>query len=572
MKEFSLNPALLKRFVAIAKPYWFSEEKWKARGLVALLAGLMLTETWFNVYLNKQTGELTSALAAQDAARFWHSIRLYCASLVVAVTVYSFYYFVRDQLSLHWRRWLTHRILGRYFEHRAFYRILRDAAIDNPDQRISEDISTFTSRSISFLLIFGGAVLQLLAFSDVLWSISKILVFFLVFYAVGGTWVTLSVFGGKMVSLNFNQLKREANFRFGLVRIRENAESIALYSGEGQEHLQLRSLFGAIFSNMDKLIRWTLRFSFFQYTYSLFTWVLPSIILAPRVLSGELEVGRVIEAVGAFTAILGALTVFIDNIESLSRFAAGITRLDRFMKFLVPKQLKEEPGRGKIATREGEKLSFEDVTLQTPGYERILVKALTLSAGKGESLMIVGPSGCGKSSLLRALAGLWDSGAGCIERPKIKDMLFIPQHAYMILGNLRSQLLYPNIEREVSDEELSDVLKRVNLPELIERCGGFDAELDFEKILSVGERQRLAFARVLLQGPSYALLDEASSALDPENEASIFSQLIATSITLVSVSHHQELVKYHSHVLEMKGDGGWVLHSAAEFRFARNMG
>jgi putative ATP-binding cassette transporter len=572
MKEFSLNLKLFKRFAAIAKPYWFSEEKWKARGLVALLVLLMLTETWFNVYLNKQTGELTSALAARESARFWHAIRLYCASLVVAVTVYSYYYYVRDQLSLHWRRWLTHTMLRRYFANRSFYKILRDDAIDNPDQRISEDIATFTSRSISFLLIFGGAVLQLLAFSQVLWSISKILVYFLVFYAVVGTWVTLGVFGGKMVSLNFHQLKREANFRFGLVRIRENAESIALYGGEHQEQSQVRSLFGAVFANMDKLIRWSLRLSFFQYTYSLFTWVLPSIILAPRVLSGELEVGRVVEAAGAFTAILGALTIFVDNIDSLSRFAAGITRLDSFIRFLVPKQLPPDPARGKILTREGENLSFEDVTLQTPNYERVLVKGLTLSAGSGQSLMIVGPSGCGKSSLLRAMAGLWDSGGGCIERPKIVEMLFLPQHAYMIMGSLRSQLLYPNIERSVSDDELSEVLKRVNLPKLVDRCGGFDVEMDFEKILSVGERQRLAFARVLLQGPRYALLDEASSALDPDNEASIFTQLIETSITLVSVSHHPDLVRYHSQVLEITGDGGWKLHSPDQFRFDRNMG
>ena len=185
--------------------------------------------------------------------------------------------------------------------------------------------------------------------------------------------------------------------------------------------------------------------------------------------------------------------------------------------------------------------------------------------------MIVGASGLGKSSLLRMIAGLWDSGTGTIERPKLDDILFLPQDAYMIVGSLRDQLLYPNLERSVSDAELGEVLNRVNLPDLVGRCGGFDVEFDFEKILSVGERQRLAFARVLLKHPRYVLLDEATSALDRENESSLYRQLIATSTTFVSVSHHPALVKHHSQVLELTADGGWRLQSAAEFRFTQDL-
>jgi vitamin B12/bleomycin/antimicrobial peptide transport system ATP-binding/permease protein len=196
-----------------------------------------------------------------------------------------------------------------------------------------------------------------------------------------------------------------------------------------------------------------------------------------------------------------------------------------------------------------------------------LVKELSVSVPPGQSLMIVGVSGCGKSSLLRLMAGLWDAGTGTLERPRPEDMLFLPQHAYMILGSLRRQLCYPNLERNVSDAELIQVIERVNLPGLVERCGGFDAELDFEKILSVGERQRLAFARVLLNHPRYALLDEATSALDRPNEAALYEQLVATSTTFISVSHHPALVQYHSQILEMTAAAGWRLHSAEEFRF-----
>ncbi len=538
---------------------------------MGLLVVVMLAETWFNVYFNQQSGEFTSALAARDAARFWRSIRLFVGLLVVAVPIYAYYYFLRDNLGNHWRRWLTNRLLSPYFENHAFYQLLRNPDIDNPDQRIAEDVASFTQKSLSFFLLFAGSALQVAAFSGVLWSISHSLVVFLVFYAVAGTYITIRVFGERLVSLHSNQLKREADFRFGLVRVRENAESIALYHGEGQEFAQLRARFAEVFTNFDRLIRWTLRLSFFQYSYSFLTIILPSIILAPRVLSGELEVGRVVQAAGAFSAILGALTVLVDNLESLSRFAAGIGRLDSFARYLEAPPALSSAERGRISTRVGSGLAFEHVTLQTPNYERTLVKDLTFSLTPGQSLMVVGPSGCGKSSLLRAMAGLWDSGTGSLERPKLEDTLFVPQYAYMILGNLRSQLCYPNLQRNVSDEELREVLERVNLPGLVERCGGFDGDLDFEKVLSVGERQRLAFARVLLKHPLYAFLDEATSALDPENEAALFQQMITTSTTVVSVSHHPSVVKYHTHVLEMKADCGWQLHKAADFRFTENL-
>jgi vitamin B12/bleomycin/antimicrobial peptide transport system ATP-binding/permease protein len=563
-----LDIRLLKRFLGLAKPYWTSDQKWTARGQLVLLGLFVGGYTWLNVLFNEQSGEFTSALAARESSRFWHSILVFSGLLVVAVPVYSYYYYVRDRLAIQWRRWFTDQTLARYFENHSFYRLLDNPEIDNPDQRVSEDIASFTQQSLNFLLLFASAAFELLAFSKVLWSISESLVLFLMLYAAAGTLVTVGVFSPKMTKLYFERLRREADFRFGMVRIRENAEAIALYKGEGQEQAQVQKRFGEVFANFNRLIQWSLRLNLFTYAFTLITLALPSVIIAPRVLSGELEVGRVVQAAGAFTAILSAMTVFVNNLEYLSRFAASVSRLDAFIHCLTDSQPRPNAEHRRIVTREDNDLSLLSLTLQTPNYERTLVKELTVRVPPGEGLMIVGESGCGKSSLLRVIAGLWDSGAGTLVRPKLDDMLFLPQHAYMILGNLRQQLCYPNLTRSVSDTELREVLERVNLPGLAERCGGFDSDLDFEKVLSVGERQRLAFARVLLNQPRYVLLDEATSALDSVNEAMLYRLLAATSTTIVSVSHHPALVKYHSQVLELRGDGGWQIHPAEGFQFS----
>ena len=566
-----LNLKLWKRFIVLAKPYWQSDEKWQAWGLLVLLILLLAGYSGSNVLFNRQSGEFASALAARDGHRFWRAVLLFAGLLVVAVPIYSYYYYVRDRLAIQWRRWLTDRVLTRYFGKRSYYRLVAAPEIDNPDQRVSEDVGSFTQQSLNFLLLFASASFELVAFSGVLWSISRVLVLILVLYAALGTLVTVGVFSGRMIELYFEKLKREANFRFGLIRIRENAESIAFYRGEGQEKAQLGLRFGQLFDNFIRLIRWSLGLNLFSYAYSFTTLVLPSLIIAPRVLSGELEVGRVIQASGAFSAVLTALTVFVNNMEDLSRFAAGVERLDTFVDRL--QQPDFAPGRAaadrsRIATQEGDELRLDDVTLQTPDYSRTLIKALSVQVPAGEGLMIVGESGCGKSSLLRAIAGLWDSGSGSMVRPNLDNLLFLPQHAYTILGTLRRQLSYPNLDRHLDDSELSDALRQVNLPDLVERSGGFDAEVDWEKVLSVGERQRLAFARILLNRPRYVLLDEATSSLDRQNEAALYELLASMSTTVVSVSHHPSLVKYHSHVLELSGDGCWRLCAAGEFHFS----
>ena len=557
---------LWHRFWNIAKPYWFQDEKWTARGLLALLILLLLGRTEFAVLFNQLSGEFTSALAARDGVRFWHSIRVFGIVLLVAVPIYALYYYLRDRIGISWRRWLTYHFLSKYFKDRAFYELTFNQTIDNPDQRMSDDINTFTQKSMLFLLDMVSAVLQLIAFSGILWSISRTLVMFLVVYAIIGTVVTFGVFGKPLIGLNFQQLRREADFRFSLIRIRENAEAIAFYQGEVREASQVKQRFAEVFGNYKKLIKRTLGLNLFQYGYSFATLIVPCIIIAPRVLSGELEVGRVVQAAGAFTAMLSALTVFVENFDILSAFAAGIERLHTFSKSLaVPSPADVKLG-DTLERLEHSRLELDRVTLQTPNYQRTLITNVSLAVDQGQGLLIAGASGGGKSSLLRAIAGLWNSGSGTIMRPKLEQMLFLPQHPYMILGTLRSQLLYPIIDREISDEELSQVLQQVNLPDIVERCGGFDVEIDFAKVLSVGEQQRLAVARVLLTKPSYVVLDEATSALDVENEQRLYLQLKATSSTLISVAHRSTLLKHHKQVLEITGDGTWNLSQAEGYK------
>lgn len=563
----SFDRHLWLRFRKIAAPYWFREERWQARRLLFLLILLLLGQTGFAVLFNEQTGEFTSALAAKDIDRFWLSIQKSLLILVIGVPVFGFYYYVRDRLALHWRRWLTRDFLGDYFSHRAYYELNTSADIDNPDQRIAEDINTFTQRSLQFLMVLFGALLQLVAFSGVLWSISKALVVFLIVYAAAGTAVTLLVFGKILIGLNFYQLKREANFRFSLVRIRENAEAIAFYRGEAREASLVGGYFNEIFKNLSKLIRVQLNLNLFQFGYSFLTVVLPSAIIAERVISGELEVGRAVQAAGAFAAILTALTVIVDNFDNLSKFAAGIRRLDTFRKFLVDSGGASSAKDRVIQFVPGQDLAIEKLTLRTPNHERTLLMNLSLTISPGNGLLIVGPSGCGKSSLLRAIAGLWHSGSGRIIGPDSREMLFLPQRPYMVQGSLRNQLLYPNVEKGLSDAELLNVLKLVNLPDIATNFDGLDAELDWGKVLSVGEQQRVAFARVLLIEPRYAILDEATSALDIANEESLYQLLAATSTTLVSVGHRPSILKYHPQVLELTGDRSWKLTAAADYRF-----
>ena len=559
-KRFNLD--LLKNFWSIAQPYWFSEKKWQARGLLLLVIVLLGTFTVFNLFLINQKAEFISALSAQNSDRFWRSILQFFGTVVVAVPFVSSYSFVRQKLSIFWRRWMTDSFMKSYLGDRSFYKISYHPEIDNPDQRIAEDIKSFTDQSLSFLVTILNAIFQLFGFSALLWSISQPLVFFIVIYAVIGTVITTGVFGQALIRINFEQLKREANFRFGLIRVRENSESIAFYGGEKQELKQVNNLFIDVFDNFNRLIKWQLYLDIFRNGYEFITWALPSVIIGPRVLSGELEIGVVIQAGQAFAVIFYSLTVIVNQLDKLTEFAAGINRLYTFsITIKSPPEVPE--GESIINTVKNSDLALKHLTLKTPNYQRTLVRDISLRIPSGSGLLIMGASGSGKSSILRAIAGLWNSGKGAIYRPKLNKILFLPQKPYMVLGSLRQQLLYPQSNLDISDVEIQEVLERVSLSQLTERFNGLDAVENWSQVLSVGEQQRVAFARLFLTQPNYVILDEATSALDVSTEELLYQQLQGTSLTFISVGHRPTLKNYHQQLLEITANESWQLTASS---------
>ncbi|ERN42402.1 ABC-type uncharacterized transport system, permease and ATPase component [Rubidibacter lacunae KORDI 51-2] len=551
------------RFWSVAKLYWFGPERWRALGLLTVAILMLGVSTALGVFLNGKRGEIVTALAERNESSFGQAVLFYLLTLIFFVPLFASLNYLFQLLGLFWRRWLTDFFLGGYFRDRSYYKLASEENIDNPDQRISQDVRSFTQLSLFYFLIFASALFDIVGYGTQLWSISPWLVGFLAIYSAIGIFVVTGIFGKVLVRLNFEQLKREANFRFGLVRLRENAEPIAFYRGEQQEKDHLDDRFTDIFNNFRRLILWReLGLGSFTNAYRNITFVLPYLILAPRVLNEGLELGQVDAARGAFLQVFLSLNLIVDRFEGLTEFGAGIDRVCSFERVLRRRSSEEDDTQQPhIDILPSQEIALTNVTLQTPNYQRTLVRNLDLTV-PGHGLLIVGASGCGKSSLLRAIAGLWDSGSGKVQRPDLNEILFLPQRPYMVLGTLRDQLLYPSKQLDLSDDDLQQVLEQVNLPDTAARSGGLDAQHNWSEELSLGEQQRLAFARILTNKPRYVILDESTSALDTDNEEHLYSLLQESGVTYVSVGHRPTLRKFHQLVLELSGDQQWHLQPA----------
>lgn len=543
--------AFFRRYLRLRRQAWV---------LLAIVLLLSLSVTGINVAFSYVGNYFTNALVKKDQGMAYMFVAVYFGSFLVGIPIVAFYGYVQDYLGMRWREWLTGEFLGNYFKNRNYYEIEAEGKIDNPDQRIMEDIRSFTRTSLGFLLIILSSLMDLVSFSGILWSKSALLVAVVLGYSLIGTGIT-ALIGRRLVRLNFNQLRYEADFRYSLVHVRDNTESIAFYQGEKPEIDQIKGRFRSVLKNFGLLIGWQRNLSFFTSAYSYLPLVLPFLILFPQYFGGKIEYGDMVQANFAFTQVYAALSLIVSQIEPITNFAAGVQRLAVFSEAVAP----EREGAEGIRSQEAQGFALQDVTLLTPNRKHTLIQNLSVAPESQGNLLLVGESGVGKSSLLRAIAGLWNQGQGVIERPPLDEIFFLPQRPYMLLGSLRQQLIYPRLDMDISDEELHEVLKTVRLEDLPERVGGFDVELDWADVLSLGEQQRLAFARLLVNRPAYAVLDEATSALDVTNEANLYNCLQQLGIRYISVGHRPSIIDFHDNVLELQGRSRWRMLSVPEY-------
>ncbi|MEB3261373.1 MAG: ABC transporter ATP-binding protein/permease, partial [Cyanobacteriota bacterium] len=478
----------------------------------------------------------------------------------VALPIRVSQYYLTQKLGLIWRNWLSRSLIADYMHNRAYYVLNPNdelsTDVDNPDQRISDDTRSFTSQSLGFTLGVFDAILTFSLNILILWSISQVLTLSLFVYALIAT-VILVVSGLNLIRVNYDQLRYEADFRYGLVHIRDNAESIAFYAGEKPELSEtLRRLSEAI-RNFNVLIIWQVVIGAIQRSVGYAGNFFPYLIMAGAYFSGQIDYGRFIQASFAFSMVEGSLMFVVNNITELAQFSAGVSRLEGFQSKV--EQYRASSPSTSSRFRISDSIVVRGADLRAPGSDATLIEDLDLTVSEGDRLLVVGPSGCGKTSLLRMVSGLWSPERGSIERPETGDLLFIPQKPYMLLGSLREQLCYPASEDRFTDDQLRHVLEQVRLEKLIHRYPDLDVKQDWPRILSLGEQQRLAFGRLLLNAPRIAVLDEATSALDVQTEKHLYQMLVDRDLAFVSVGHRPTLMPFHQHVLKLEGGGSWQL-------------
>ncbi len=552
-----------RQFWLISKAFFASERRHKARGFLIALLLLALTVGGIQVLMSYAGRDFMTAITEKNADAYWKALGWYLGSFALAIPIGVYYRWVEERLALLWREWMAQHLVKRYFNNRAYFRLLGSESVDNPDQRISEDVRNFTTSSLAFLLIVLNSTVTLIAFVGVLWMISSTLVATLVIYAVAGTAISVLI-GRKLVGLHYHQYEKEADFRYALVRVRDNAESIAFYRGEKREHLDLFKRLSAAVANMHLVIIRNRHLAFFTNSYNYLALILPVLVVAPMYMQGKVEFGVVTQAAGAFGQVLTAVSLIITQFGQLSAYLAGVQRLGSLWDQLDEHDAEEtriSEEAGKAPEENCHIVRLDKLSICTPGKAKMLVTDLSFELHPSQSLIIMGASGTGKSSVLRTIAGLWYGASGVLERPAFNQLMFLPQRPYMVEGSLRDQLLYPYPDRGASDDQIRAVVDEVNLSDVFERVDNdLDRVVDWGNILSLGEQQRVGFARLFLRQPKFAFLDEATSALDEDNQQKLYQKIRQSEIGFISIGHRETLIQYHDRLLILDRSGSWEIH------------